>query len=58
MISPPELDSLPISEAPPDAVARKAGPKPKSSSYPDWSLCRRHGLWFLFHCPRCEGDIG
>jgi len=57
MISIQELDSVPLSEATPDAVARKLGPKPKSHSYPDWRLCRRHGLWFLFDCVRCSGTV-
>jgi len=57
MISIQELDSLPFSEASPDAIARKLNPRPKSANYPDWKLCGKHGIWFLFQCARCSGDL-
>jgi hypothetical protein len=57
MISLQELDSLPFSEASPEALAKRPKPRSKFVSYPDWKLCRRHGLWFCFQCPRCSGSM-
>lgn len=57
MISMQELDSVLLSEASREALARKLNPKPKLATYPDWEYCGKHGMWFCFRCARCSGDL-
>jgi len=57
MISVQELDSLPLSEAPPDSVSTKLKPKREAASLPDWKYCKEHEMWFLFECLRCNGEL-
>jgi hypothetical protein len=52
------LDSVPLSEAPPEALARRLNPNTEPlqpERLPDLARCSKHGLWFVFRCARCSG---